>query len=370
MGKLNLSAESFRWGAFVRDQQTAREQQTAAYGYAYGSWVKQPLEIKILRKKTLAISWHWQLGSHFGVGGGGGPVTRHQKVELDLADVTDAVAGLTPTHRAPGRPHAAGSAIPSSGTVVTVTFSAGACRCFEGQQDWDRQKQRNGRCRWEPAGAPFASGASTQMSFELTNTEAKIRKDLAALLSIGAPAPPMQQQQRPSQPQPQQVSTASSFPAPVAGAEMRQQVAAPLDDASAAALNKRPAPPDSDRATGRAAAVGKATAAAAGASVACAPPACKKPRTGSVAQQITAAAALETVAGGHCSAAPPPPPQQQQPPPPPPRPRLTYIHAGDVRFMKVGELKALCAERGLFTGGSKADKICRLSVWLMNNDQY
>ena len=174
MGKLQLSADSFRWGTFVRDQEAAREQQSAAYGYNVGSHAKFPIEVKILgkKKKTLVIGWQWEDSSH--LYSGGPLVTRHQKVELPLASVTGVVAGLKD----------------GSGTPVSVGFAPGSCNCSEGRQPFDSDKRQKGKCTWQPAYEAFAADDNTtgRLSFVLTNTEAKICKDLADLLSIGAPA--------------------------------------------------------------------------------------------------------------------------------------------------------------------------------------
>ena len=126
MGKLQLSADSFRWGTFVRDQEAAREQQSAAYGYNVGSHAKFPIEVKILgkKKKTLVIGWQWEDSSH--LYSGGPLVTRHQKVELPLASVTGVVAGLKD----------------GSGTPVSVGFAPGSCNCSEGRQPFDSDNDR------------------------------------------------------------------------------------------------------------------------------------------------------------------------------------------------------------------------------------
>lgn len=266
----------------MRNNQTAREQQERAQGFTHGDWKKHPIEVKVLRHKSLVVSWHWKLAD--------GLTTQHQKVEIALADIGSADL----------------SQQAGDGMLLTVRFTAGSAGCFDGFQCFDSVKKHNGRCIWQPAREAFSTADSTKLSCALTNSEAKIRKDLKDLLSIG-----------------------SSGDAPI------ESVSATFNATHVPTNNKRLADDGELNSVKH-----------------------KKPNT-------SASAPLLDVTAPDPSPAP-----EVTVATAPARPLLQYLFPGDLRYMKVGQLQQACEARGLATSGTKNDLIVRLSQYLTAHDDH
>ena len=159
MVKDNLKIASFALGAFVRDTAAEKAAVSRAGGLAFGD----ETECKILRGKTLVVEW-----SHQEVLAG--MTTSRTKIEVALSACPRAVL---------------------NGKTVTVAI-AGDVKVHSGVQPFDYAKRQRGKCQWDLYGAYApdslhdAAKTARELVIELTNTPAKIAKELAPLLAVGA----------------------------------------------------------------------------------------------------------------------------------------------------------------------------------------
>lgn len=120
-------------------------------------------EIKVLRHKTLVLEWYRQEPMN-------AMITWRTKLEIPLSQV-------------------AGASL--QGKTLTVVAGAGGSFAVDsGKQPWDGAKRQRAKVTWGagealPEDLVGAARSETVLVAEVGNTEARLKKDLAALLACG-----------------------------------------------------------------------------------------------------------------------------------------------------------------------------------------
>ena len=110
---------------------------------------------KVLRKKTFVVEWNHEYEL----------MNTRTKIEADLSAVSSAT-------------FAAG--------VLDISLNAAVARVKRGIQPWNYQKRQRGKITWvdgpDHLGLHAIAGEARKIVLEISNKEAKVRKDLALLL--------------------------------------------------------------------------------------------------------------------------------------------------------------------------------------------